>query len=86
MNTELNNNGSTEFLNFSEALNYLRWGDRVARRGWNDKNMHIAVQYPDQNSKMGRPYIYMVPVDSVPIPWVASQADILAEDWYALSE
>ena len=81
-----NNNGSTEFLNFSEALNHLRWGDRIARRGWNGKGMCIQIQYPDVHSKMKRPYIYMTPVDSICVPWVASQTDLLAEDWFVLSE
>lgn len=86
MNTDLNNNGSTEFLNFSDALNHLRRDDRITRRGWNGKGMHIAIQYPDPNSKMKRPYIYMYPIDGMLVPWVASQTDLLAEDWFVLSE
>jgi hypothetical protein len=43
--------------------------------------MWIALQVPDANSKMGLPYIYMSTVDGKLVPWLASQTDILAEDW-----
>jgi len=78
--------GSTEFLNFSEALNHLRWGERVSRRGWNEKNQFIKLQYPDEHSKMRHPYIYIAPVNRVLVPWTPTQTDLLAEDWYVLSE
>jgi len=48
--------------------------------------MHIAIQYSDEFSKMKRSYIYMYPIDGMLVPWVASQIDILAEDWFVLSE
>ena len=35
---------------------------------------------------MKRSYIYMYPIDGMLVPWVASQIDILAEDWFVLSE
>ncbi len=66
---------------FSTALLNLKKGCKVSREGWNGKGMWLALQVPDANSKMRRPYIYMKPVDGDLVPWVASQSDLLAEDW-----
>lgn len=69
-------------MDFGEALALLKEGDMVAREGWNGKRMFVKLQVPDENSKMRRPYLYMSPVDGDLVPWVASQSDILAEDWH----
>lgn len=68
-------------MNFGQALEQLKLGNRVVREGWNGKGMWIELQRPDENSKMTRPYIYMKAVNDELVPWVASQSDILAEDW-----
>lgn len=67
--------------NFAAALAALLNGERATRRGWNGQGMWIALQTPDANSKMTRPYIYMSTVDGDLVPWVASQTDLLATDW-----
>lgn len=67
---------------FSSALEYLKHGDKLARRGWNGKDMFIAMQRPDANSKMTLPYLYLEYPDGRRCPWLASQTDLLAEDWY----
>jgi len=66
---------------FGGALAALRNGKKVARTGWNGKGMWIALQIPDENSKMGRPYLYMSTAEGYLIPWVASQTCLLSEDW-----
>lgn len=66
---------------FSWALGELKAGNKVSRRGWNGKDMWLCLQVPDEHSKMTRPYIYMKPVTDDLVPWVASQTDLLAEDW-----
>ena len=68
-------------MNFGHALAALMDGHRVARAGWNGKGMWIDLQLPDENSKMERPYIYIVPGPGWTVPWVASQADLLSDDW-----
>lgn len=68
-------------FNFSEALNRLKNGYKVARQGWNGKNMWISLQVPDAHSKMSLPYLYMYTADKQLVPWLASQTDILADDW-----
>lgn len=71
-----------EEFDFGEVLHHLRVGDKVSRMGWNGKGMYIQLQVPDENSKMQQPYIFMSPADGKLVPWLASQTDLLAEDWY----
>lgn len=71
---------------FQRALSFLKEGKRVARKGWNGKGMYLELQVPDEHSKMKRPYIYITPDAESVIPWVASQADLLANDWYEVTE
>lgn len=66
---------------FEWALTQLREGEKVCRQGWNGKGMWIALQTPDENSKMSLPYIYMKTADDRLVPWLASQTDLLANDW-----
>ena len=70
---------------FGDALQEMKDGHfKVRRTGWNGKGMWIAIQKPDKDSKMTRPYIYMSTVGGDLVPWVASQTDLLAEDWEAV--
>ncbi|MDO4647422.1 MAG: DUF2829 domain-containing protein [Eubacteriales bacterium] len=77
-------------MNFGEVLEALKQGKKAARKGWNGKGIFIELQVPDAYSKMTRPYIYIdttrlqtdnqdAPKDRV--PWLASQTDMLSEDW-----
>ena len=68
-------------MNFGQALSFLNQGEKVQRLGWNGKGMWIALQVPDEHSKMSLPYLYMKTVDDKLVPWLASQTDILAKDW-----
>jgi len=63
------------------AVKQMHNGKRVTRRGWNGPDQWLALQVPDQLSKMRKPYIYISPVDGELVPWLASQTDILAVDW-----
>ena len=67
--------------NFGSVIEHLRAGGKASRLGWNGKGMHIALFEPGGASLMQRPYIYMCPVGGELVPWVASQSDMLAEDW-----
>jgi len=68
-------------VNFGQALEALKEGKKVQREGWNGKGMWIELQVPDVNSKMQRPYIYIEPGEGWRVPWVASQPDMLSDDW-----
>ena len=68
-------------MNFGQAIELLKQGHPVAREGWNGQGMSLRLQTPDERSKMTQPYIYIKTVQDDLIPWLASQADMLAEDW-----
>lgn len=68
-------------MTFGDAIVALKSGDQVRRTGWNGKGMWIALQGPDSHSKMQLPYIYISTVHGQLVPWLASQTDVLAEDW-----
>ena len=82
--------GPAQFLTFGDAIHFLKAGKRVARHGWNGKGMWLEMQRPDERSKMTLPYLYLsYPNDSVNtpgarVPWLASQTDMLTEDWVVL--
>lgn len=71
-------------MNFSVALEELKVGERATRTGWNGEGQWIALQVPDENSKMTLPYIYISTVGGCLVPWLASQGDLLADDWEVL--
>ena len=71
-----------ELLNFGSAIQLLWTGDRMSRVGWNGPGQFIELQRPDAHSKMTKPYLYITTVQGDRIPWLASQTDLLAEDWY----
>lgn len=83
-------------LNFSEALRDIKLGAKMARAGWNGKEMFIFlvngstftvnrpplnVIYPEGTEINYRSHIDMKTADGSIVPWVASQTDLLAEDW-----
>lgn len=68
-------------MDFSLALETIKAGRRAQRRGWNGTVMWIALQTPSGDSKMTQPYLYGKTLDGGLVPWVASQTDILADDW-----
>lgn len=68
-------------MDFGQAIRALKDGQMVARSGWNGENMHLELQVPDARSKMSLPYIFMFTAQGDRVPWLASQTDMLAEDW-----
>jgi Protein of unknown function (DUF2829) len=81
-------------FDFGQALELLKVGKAVARMGWNGKGMFLylvpANTYPAQTdvakTMIGESvdygaYIAMKTAQGNVVPWLASQTDILAEDW-----
>ena len=80
-------------LNFGEALEALKLGKYVARTGWNGKGMYLFLigvkdsedYWTYTNGKNDNfpllPFIAMKTADNKVVPWLASQTDVLAEDW-----
>jgi Protein of unknown function (DUF2829) len=68
-------------MDIGQAVRRLKSGDKIARTGWNDKNMYVELQEPDEDSKMTLPYVFMFTSKGDLVPWQLSQADLLADDW-----
>ena len=70
-------------MDFSDALRQLKAGKRLARAGWNGKGMYIHISPADwlPSGIQYDAYLRMKTVQKSYVPWVASQTDILAEDW-----
>jgi len=81
---------------FGEAVELLKMGYMVAREGWNGKGMFLFLVsgskfkvsrkpllgiYPEGTEIEYQPHIDMKTAQGTVVPWLASQSDILAEDW-----
>jgi hypothetical protein len=80
---EQNDSFAAVIADFQEAMKNPNWGfRRWSRRGWNGPGQFIELQVPDEHSKMTMPYLFITPVQGGRVPWLASQTDMLANDWY----
>lgn len=68
-------------MNFGEALEALKQGYRVLRPGWNGHGMWLRLEPADGEWQA---FIAMRTVQGSFVPWLASQTDLLAEDWEVL--
>lgn len=80
-------------MSFGEAIKLLKEGKRLQREGWNGKNQYIElatnISYKNANGEIinvehdaiGNNAIAFVGTSGVQLGWLASQADMLAEDW-----
>lgn len=78
---------------FGDAIKYMKRGLKVKRKGWNGKNQHIElatnISYMEPNGEIvncehdaiGNMAIAFVGTSGVQMGWLASQSDMLAEDW-----
>jgi len=70
-------------MNFGKALELLKQGERVCRKGWNGKNMYLGLCEGGgfRDGYRTGDFVYMKTADNKIVPWLASQTDMLAEDW-----
>lgn len=80
-------------MQFGEAIRMMKQGKRVARLGWNGKRQYIelatCISYKGtsgdvvncEHEAIGNKAIAFVGTSGVQMGWLASQADMLAEDW-----
>ena len=73
-----------ETRDFGWALGHIKEGHKVARLGWNGKGQFVELQATAPGSEMDLPYLYITTVQGSRVPWLASQTDILAEDWFTV--
>lgn len=80
-------------MTFGLAIEAMKKGKKVARQGWNGKKQYIElatnISYVNAENKVincdhnaiGNKAIAFVGTSGVQMGWLASQADMLAEDW-----
>lgn len=85
--------GGEATFSFGEAIKYLKRGMKVARKGWNGKKQYIqlasGISYKTADNQIvncehdaiGNKAVAFVGTSGVQMGWLASQADMLAEDW-----
>ena len=85
--------GGTPTFDFGDAIKYMKRGLKVKRQGWNGKNQHIEltrnISYvePDgtvqncDHEAIGNRAIAFGGTSGVQMGWLASQADMLADEW-----
>jgi hypothetical protein len=83
-------------MNFSQALDEIKAGKKVARSGWNGKNMFVFLVpgsrftvnrapllgiYPEGTEIDYHAHVDMRTATGQIVPWLVSQTDLLADDW-----
>ena len=83
-------------MDFGGAVAAIKAGRKVAREGWNGKNMFLFLVpgstfqvnrapllgiYPEGTTINYRPHIDMRTANGEIVPWIASQSDVLENDW-----
>lgn len=90
--------GGEQKFGFDNAIKLLKRGFKLQRSGWNGKGQYIALAHDIKcdidgvgevnpyHDAMGNDAIAFVGTSGVQIGWLASQADMLAEDWRIVNE
>lgn len=85
--------GGEATFSFGDAIRYMKRGLKVKRKGWNGKNQYIElasnISYASpsglivncEHASIGNNAIAFVGTSGVQMGWLASQADMLADDW-----
>ena len=80
-------------MTFGQAIEAIKAGARVQREGWNGKNQYIElatnISYCNtagevvnaHHAAIGNQAVAFIGTSGVQLGWLASQADMLAEDW-----
>ena len=88
----------TTGMNFGLALEAAKMGKRIARRGWNGKGQYVELGrrliyathdgcgVEAQHEDIGSQALVFVGTRGRQVGWLASQSDMLADDWYIVAE
>lgn len=85
----------TDCMNFGLAVEAVKKGLRVARAGWNGKDMYVFLaesiefttmadmsEFGDQDVEVSDLLVLRTAQKTLQPGWLATQSDILADDWY----
>lgn len=80
-------------MSFGAAIEAAKNGKKIARKGWNGKNQYVelatCISYKNaagevvnvDHCNIGNKALAFVGTSGVQMGWLASQADMLADDW-----
>ena len=80
-------------MNFGKAIDLLKEGKKLRRKGWNGKNQYIElatnISYKNADGEIininhktiGNKAIAFIGTSGIQIGWLASQSDMLSDDW-----
>lgn len=80
-------------MTFGQAIELCRYGAKISREGWNGKNQYVelatCISYKNADGEIvnadhdaiGNCALAFVGTSDVQIGWLASQSDMLAQDW-----
>lgn len=80
-------------MTFGEAIDLAKQGRKIRRNGWNGKNQYVelatCISYKNAfgaivncvHDAIGNQAFAFVGTSGVQIGWLASQADMLSNDW-----
>lgn len=80
-------------MNFGEAILAVKAGKKIQREGWNGKNQYVelatCISYKNvlgevinaEHNAIGNKALAFVGTSGVQLGWLASQSDMLANDW-----
>lgn len=81
-------------MNFGQAIEAIKRGKKASREGWNGKSQYIelatCISYKNafgdvvnaNHDAIGNKSIAFIGTSGIQLGWLASQADMLAEDWH----
>lgn len=84
------------YMYFGAAIREVKGGKRIARKGWNGRNQYVElatnISYRNadgevinaEHQAIGNAALAFVGTSGVQVGWLASQADMLANDWYVV--
>lgn len=85
---------TVQYFDFGTAIQAVKQGKSVARKGWNGKHQYVelatCISYKGpageivnaHHNSIGNKALAFIGTSGVQLGWLASQADMLAEDWY----
>lgn len=84
-------------MTFGEALGYCKEGARISRKGWNGRSQYVEIgrdiEYTNPNGERVKAshadigsacLVFVNPDKGAQAGWLASQSDMLADDWGVL--
>jgi hypothetical protein len=81
-------------MTFASAINAVKQGNKIHRKNWNGKNQYVCIatmlecELSDgtllvdfEHKNIGSHFLMFVDTSGYQCGWLASQADMLADDW-----